>query len=339
MRAKMKNLHIYFHGNCFDGAVSAAIFTIFYKMVEDPFVKIKYFPLSHKANFSYDDFDFDGDVNVVLDFMFPPPEKVDYWFDHHQTTFLSKKDRKTFESLPRKTSFFWDPKAPSNASFMAEMFSKEYKFNLSALGKKLLEWADIIDAARFASPDVPVELVEFAPAFATLLERSQHIEDIETFIDDVVKGKSFSDMSREPYWSTKLNDIRQHNWNLIEDVKNSITMKHDVAFVDLSHQDCEGFNKFIPYYLFQNIYYSIALIKYPNKYKISIGANPFIEIPATIDIGSLCESYGGGGHYSVGGIALNVDDEEKAQKIAHEVTEKITSFIKKAVLDHKKHII
>jgi len=321
----MPRVNVYFHGNCLDGAVSAAIFTLFYQEKLLPDAEFHYFPMAHTPGFTYDEVDFDGDDNVILDFRYAASDRVKWFFDHHATTFIEPGHRKHFErrhELPPHC--FWNPSAPSNAGFLAAMLRKHYAYELPPIGERLLVWTDMIDSASFPSPEIPVELVELAPAFASLLEGSTDPQDTTKFITDLVNGLSFDDMSRDPYWSNRLNRVRQANWDAVEDVKRVQKTREGVSFVDLSASERDSFNKFIPYYLAPDALYSVGLLFYRGRYKISVGTNPWHELrhaEPVLDIGALCERHGGGGHTGVGALQLIPEEFDRAHALAHELVD------------------
>jgi nanoRNase/pAp phosphatase (c-di-AMP/oligoRNAs hydrolase) len=66
--------------------------------------------------------------------------------------------------------------------------------------------------------------------------------------------------------------------------------------------------------------YSVTLLETKERYKISVGSNPWPKTPRAHDIAKLCERYGGGGHPAVGGIYLPKTDLAAAERVAAEVT-------------------
>ncbi len=81
------------------------------------------------------------------------------------------------------------------------------------------------------------------------------------------------------------------------------------------------YNKFIPYYLWPEATYAVALTRTPTRLKISVGSNPWRREARRHDIASLCERYGGGGHPAVGAISLPVDARDEARRVAAEVVQ------------------
>lgn len=319
----MKHVHLYFHGNCLDGAVSAAFFTLFFRENVISNAVFSYFPMTHIPNFSWKNVDLNGDVNVVLDFRYAPDFRLHWFFDHHGTSFMTPEHRRHFENrMEMPPHFFWDPAAPSNTSFMVHSLQKHYGYQLNDVQEKLVKWVDMIDSACFPTPDIPVELVEPAVAFARLLENSLDTTETERFIHDVVAGHTLDEMAQTPYWSNRLNRIRQANWNEVEDVKNTLENHTGVVFIDLSEKERTGFNKFIPYYLSPDALYSVALLLYHNRYKVSVGTNPWHKwrnAEPVLDIGALAETFGGGGHCAVGAVSFERTQKEKAAAAAREI--------------------
>ena len=77
-------LRLLYHGNCFDGVSSAAIFTKFYRAKIHADAEIFYTPTMHRAGNAFDQDQFDGDENAIVDFKYSANERLTWWFDHLQ---------------------------------------------------------------------------------------------------------------------------------------------------------------------------------------------------------------------------------------------------------------
>ena len=150
-------LRILYHGNCFDGVSSAAIFTKFYKAKINPEADIFYTPTMHRAGNAFDRDQFDGDENAIVDFKYSPDERLTWWFDHHQSAFLSEEDRTAFSRrrFGQKVSRHSKANRAPNLSPKLPRKNSDLKMNLLA---ELIEWAHIIDGALYESPAQCVEL-------------------------------------------------------------------------------------------------------------------------------------------------------------------------------------
>jgi hypothetical protein len=102
-------------------------------------------------------------------------------------------------------------------------------------------------------------------------------------------------------------------------------LKNGVVFFDVTDQNLEGFNKFLPYYLFPGAVYSVALSRSPGRIKIGVGSNPWNTAPKPANLASLCERYGGGGHAKVAAISLPPTDLVRARSVANEIVSDLRS--------------
>jgi hypothetical protein len=143
-------LRILYHGNCFDGAASAAIFTKFYRAKIHPDWDVLYTPTMHRAGNAFDRDQFDGDENAIVDFKYCADPRLTWWFDHHQSAFLSEEDRRHFEA-DRSGKKFLDTESKSCAEFIARVAKEKFGFEDESLAE-LIEWAHIIDGALYESP-------------------------------------------------------------------------------------------------------------------------------------------------------------------------------------------
>ena len=87
----------------------------------------------------------------------------------------------------------------------------------------------------------------------------------------------------------------------------------------ISGQDVEGYNKFIPYYLFPTSTYTVSVSPSSFRTKISVGSNPWAAAEPEHNLATICERYGGGGHARVGAISLAPGQVDEARRIAAEI--------------------
>jgi len=107
-------------------------------------------------------------------------------------------------------------------------------------------------------------------------------------------------------------------------VKRKAIYRDGVVQFDLVDEGYEGFNKFIPYYLFPEATYTVALTRAPQRTKISVGSNPWAPRPRTHNIATICERYGGGGHAVVGAISFGTDEVERGREVLKEIVEELS---------------
>jgi dissimilatory sulfite reductase (desulfoviridin) alpha/beta subunit len=104
--------------------------------------------------------------------------------------------------------------------------------------------------------------------------------------------------------------------------------KDSTIFFDVTDQDLEGYNKFIPYYLHPESIYSVGLSKSSFRVKVSVGSNPWAKSDRLVNLAKICERYGGGGHARVGAISFDVTQHQAARKAANEIVEELRASVR-----------
>ena len=149
-------IRVLHHDHCFDGAASAAYFTRFAGATFYHGAEFAYEGMMHAPNQTWDEALFDGDENAIVDFKYAPSEKVTWWFDHHQSAFLTAQDAELFHQRKNPHHFF-DPTYRSCTKFIATIAREQFGFTAPDLDD-LVKWADIIDGAQYANAKEAVEL-------------------------------------------------------------------------------------------------------------------------------------------------------------------------------------
>src|SRR5579883_2716384 len=131
------------HDHCFDGAASAAFFSRFLHDTQHPDAEFAYTGLAHKASDLFEDRLFDGDVNAIVDFKYSPDPRLTWWFDHHQSAFLTPEDAEHFRREGSGFKFY-DPSFSSCTMLIAQVAREKFGFEAPDLAE-LVKWADVID--------------------------------------------------------------------------------------------------------------------------------------------------------------------------------------------------
>jgi hypothetical protein len=315
-------LRVLYHGHCFDGVGSAATFTRFYLERIHPNTEVSYGGLLHRpGNLLFDRDMFDGDENAIVDFKYSPSEKLTWWFDHHQSAFLTPEDEAHFRA-DKSGRKFLDATRKSCTEFIADVAQTKFGFDAEPL-RDLIHWAHIIDGALYDSPAQCVELKEPALQLMQVIEGTPEEPFIEQIIRELTQ-KSLTDVATSEEVQRRFQPILKQHLATLEAIKRKATCDHDVVQFDLIEEGFEGFNKFIPYYLFPEATYTVALTRAPQRTKISVGSNPWAPRPRRHNIATICERYGGGGHAVVGAISFAPDEVEKARKAMGEIVEELS---------------
>src|SRR5262249_52652759 len=127
--------------------------------------------LLHRAGSLFDEKQFDGDENAIVDFKYSSSPKITWWFDHHQSAFLTPDDAAHFEqdSSNRK---FYDPDFKSCTSFIATIAQQRFGFDPTPVAD-LVHWTDIVDGALYADARTAVEMQAPAMKLTMIIESNQ----------------------------------------------------------------------------------------------------------------------------------------------------------------------
>jgi hypothetical protein len=313
-------LRILYHGNCFDGVSSAAVFSKFYQSKISPNAQIFYTPTMHRAGNAFDPEQFDGDENAIVDFKYSPDERLDWWFDHHQSAFLSPEDEAHFRADSSGKKFL-DTTSKSCAEFIARITREKFDYEDASLAE-LIRWAHIIDGALYESPAQCVELRSSALKLMQIIEGEKDEKFVEKIIRDLT-AKSLDAVVESAEIQAKLKPILQRHWETVELIKKKSAYSRGVVSFNLVGDGIDGYNKFIPYYFHPETTYTVSLTQSSFRTKISVGSNPWSPRPRLHNIAEICERYGGGGHAVVGAVSLRPEELDKGEKFMREIIEQL----------------
>jgi hypothetical protein len=314
-------LRLLYHGHCFDGVASAATFTRFYTERIHPQAEVSYGGLLHRPGNLFDLTSLDGDENAIVDFKYAATDKLTWWFDHHQSAFLTPEDEAHFRADTSGKKFL-DATRKSCTEFIADVARNEFGFNDEPL-QDLIHWAHIIDGALYESAAQCVELKEPALQLMQVIESDPDDKFVEQIIRELTI-KSLDAVANSDEVQQRFQPILKQHRETLDAVRRKAISTNKVVQFDLVDEGYEGFNKFIPYYLYPETTYTVALTRGPQRTKISVGSNPWAPHPRTHNIAKICERYGGGGHAVVGAISLGTDEVEKGRTIVKEIVAELS---------------
>jgi len=145
---------VFYHDKCFDGASSAALFSRFYRNASAR-SGLRLHRLAASRGALFDEKEFDGDENAIVDFKYSSSPKITWWFDHHESAFLSPADAAHFEREQSNRKFY-DPDFKSCTSFIAMIAEQNFGFDPKPVAE-LVHWTDIVDSAKYESAKSAVE--------------------------------------------------------------------------------------------------------------------------------------------------------------------------------------
>ena len=315
-------MRVLYHDHCFDGAASAAYFSRFIAGAIYPDAEFRYTGMAHKASQLFDPALFDGDENAIVDFKYSSDPRLTWWFDHHQSAFLDPGDAEHYRLHPDSRKVY-DPDYKSCTAFIRAVARRRFGFEASDLDE-LVEWSLVIDGAQYPDARTAVELG--APAMQlTLVIEAAKGSDIVQKIIRWMQHLPLAAIMAEPEVQALYDPLYRRHLESIDIIRHQARQENGVVFFDLAGYDMEGYNKFIPYYLFPSSVYTVSVSPSSFRTKISVGSNPWAPAPPDHNLATICERYGGGGHARVGAISLSPGELERARTIAADIVAELKS--------------
>ena len=315
-------VRILYHDHCFDGAASAAFFSRFIEAKFHPDAQFDFTGMAHKASQLFEPSLFDGDENAIVDFKYSTDPRLTWWFDHHQSAFLTPEDAAHFrrDTSGRK---MYDPSFRSCTMYIATVTRQRFGFEAPDLAE-LVTWADIIDGAQYHDAQEAVELRHPATRLTLVIEGAQGSEMVQKIIR-MMRHQKLAEIASNPEVEAAYRPLHDRHVRSIDIIRKQSRFEDGVVYFDLVDQNLEGYNKFIPYYLFPQSTYTVSVSTSSFRTKVSVGSNPWARQPVKYNLASICERYGGGGHPRVGAISFEIGAIEAARKAAREIAAELRS--------------
>ena len=316
-------VRVFYHDKCFDGACSASLFTRFHRECVTPGASYEYHGLVHRAGALFDESEFCGDENAIVDFKYSPSPRITWWFDHHLSAFLTPEDHQHYLACKRDVVCgahrFLDADYTSCTSYLAHIGETQFGFNTAPVAE-LIHWATIVDGAKYESAASAVEMAAPAMKLTLIIESSQDDVFIPRLIP-LLTEMPLAEVLSQPFVALRLPPLLERHQQAIQLIRDRAEERDGTIFFDITDQPQEGYNKFIPYYLHPEATYSIGLSSSSFRTKVSVGSNPWTTAdPAQMtNLAAICERYGGGGHARVGAISFPPGEADQARAAAAEI--------------------
>jgi hypothetical protein len=321
-------IRVFYHDKCFDGASSAALFSRFYRERIRSDVDFEFTGLVHRAGALFDEKQFDGDENAIVDFKYSSSPNITWWFDHHESAFLSPADAEHFEQ-DQSNRKFYDPAFKSCTSFIAMIAQQRFGFDPAPVAD-LVHWTDIIDGALYEDAKTAVEMQAPAMKLTMVIESAPDHGFVPNLIP-LLATKSLGEILEEPFVAPLLPPLLKRHELSIGILRERTECKDGTIFFDVTDHDLEGYNKFIPYYLHPESVYSVGLSKSSFRVKVSVGSNPWAPQEPEVNLARICERYGGGGHARVGAISFPVNQHAQAIQASQEIVAELRAAIRQKI--------
>lgn len=314
------------HGHCFDGMTSAALFTRLRDSIGGPgsaaytYKSCGYGPGMQQIPAGW----LKSEEHAILDFRFTESPKVDWYFDHHPTAFGSDEERdRALAGADAGRKLFWNPGYGSCAKLIADIARERYDEPLSSLSD-LVDWADRIDAARFATAEEATSVAAPAMKLAAVVEQHGNGAFLERMVPRLLE-RTLDDIVRMP----DVDDL----WKPIEASRAAFRdllcahakVRGPVVLVDLADRVIGAAPKFVTYAAFPQCTYSVTVARTQKLVKVGVGFNPWGDEPRLHDIAAICRRHGGGGHPVVGSVSFPLSEVIPARALAASIVAELSA--------------
>ena len=295
------------------------------------FLEDKFYPgaeflftgMAHKASQIFEETLFDGDENAIVDFKYSPSPKLTWWFDHHQSAFLSPEDAEHYRrtndgkklydpSFRSCTKFICTRRAATGGSTRRPIWASLCSGRTSSTGR-CTERAQ--EAVELGAPAMQLTLV---------IEGSKGSDTVQQIIR-WMRHLPLAEIMRQPEIQELYKPLYERHVRSIDIIRERSTHDDGVIFFDLIDTGLEGYNKFIPYFLHPESLYTVSVSTSTFRTKVSVGSNPWAKRPLVHNLATICERYGGGGHAKVGAISFEIGEIERARAAAAEIAQELKS--------------
>ncbi len=320
------------HLGCLDGYSSAFMVKKFFKELTGKEIseeELKDIDVvgTYPGDVQTESFEFHED-DIVVDLP-QPLTKVFFWADHHLTS----------KPKEEKNNYFWK-EAPSCSGFLIEL-AEEKGATLSDEIKRYKETIDKIDTAEYSAEEIkecyhlqnnydnPTDLQKAVMVLAMIHTNDNYLNQqvLKTLLtinlgETPVEGTELQKLNPMMFYRAQLEGFAI--WRKEVDEYIYYDEEHDcVVQDDRKVKFTKGLaDRFYAYTKFPEANYNVRIKPIERDLaRISVNCNIFHKDWCMLDIGLLCANVGkkfgeksGGGHYTVGGAIINLENSDKALK-------------------------
>ena len=143
----------------------------------------------------------------------------------------------------------------------------------------LVKWADIVDGALYESAEAAVAMHEPAMKLTLVIEGVQGHALVEKIIRAMQHQPLTSDRCRPAKLKPSTAACGRASSAEHRPYPQNGSCDKGVIYFDLVDYGIEGYNKFIPYYLFPDSAYTVSVSTSSFRTKVSVGSNPWVREP------------------------------------------------------------
>jgi hypothetical protein len=254
-----------------------------------------------------------GSAPAVVDFLYHPSALL--WIDHHKTTFLDPSHASGFSP---DSYHVLDINAPSCPHLIHQL----PWFSQSDHWTEYIKWSDIIDSAQYKNPFEANDILNPHLMLSRLIGELDNPTVIRNIVSSITTMPIDAVLKQAPIRELN-NKLLKLEIKLRKALMQRIVLVGSTAILDQSDFDAP-YHRYIAYERFPQIYFGIGIYRSGKNFIVSVGENPWNRT-SKIDLGALCQEYGGGGRKSTAGIPT--DSIEKGRVLATTVSSRLNSLI------------
>ena len=129
---------------------------------------------------------------------------------------------------------------------------------------------------QYESPESAVEMAAPAMKLTLIIESIQDPEFIPRLIP-LLTELPLAEVLSQPFVADLLPPLLERHQESLALIRGRAEERDGTIFFDITDHPLEGFNKFIPYYLYPDATYAIGLSKSSFRTKVSVGSNPWTK--------------------------------------------------------------
>lgn len=310
-------LTIWYHRD-FDGIASAAILADVLRVAHG-LHDVRWEGVNHDRKGDWVQWgDTHGDFAVV-DFFFHP--RAQFWFDHHPTTFVNDEFRALYKPTDR---WRFDPTAPSCPPIILQHAEEVWGYRVPERFLELALWSNVIDAAKFAT----AEQALFGDQPALRIMRALMVAPRPDWSDEIVARFLEGDLdatAADPEIERRFQRACRNRDAALQQFQQTVLENRSGVLLYDASSDRVRRERFAPYYFYPDLDYSVGLLPTRGGLHITAAENPWNPNKCDINVGAICERYGGGGHKAVGGV--NPSSHSEGLRIAKEIADELRARV------------
>ncbi len=174
----------------------------------------------------------------------------------------------------------YDPTFKSCTKYICTVARDRFGFDAPDLAE-LVNWADIIDGAQYTNAQEAVELREPAMRLTLVIEGASGSEIVRKDHPHDAPPDLAAIMA-DPEIAAIYKPLHERHLRSIDIIREQAQCDDGVVYFDLVDDGMEGYNKFIPYYLFPQATYTVSVSTSSFRTKVSVGSNPWADKPVNV---------------------------------------------------------